>query len=603
MHTAYISSGTGTEPLNNKPIPVPAVNTSSSTRLEGFIFFSLVIILLIPVWSVEYFPSQDAPIHRWLLQIMADYGKSDGTILRDFLIRNWAIEPNMGFYLIAYPISWFVDLHTAEKLFLSIYAFLFAYGVRYTIGSLNQNTTIFSFLVLPTIFSYYIHVGFYNFQLGVALFFPAIAYSIAVLKINDRKSLWKIGLIATGLAVVHLVPFAIYAFTLAVFFVSVHFIYAIKQHQILKAFIAAIRTGSLLTLWMLPSILIFMSFTQRHGVSETPEVWPKYMLGELLKLRFTQSFSSFEMTFIVLPLVILIVITAGLLARQLFNLTKYNIHFTAIFVATISLVFMYLFFPFSSKDVPLNQRLAPMLFLLGLLAISFATPKRLHCVSIIFAISVIVCLQSMFRLDVYQMYSARIKSLDSVQSVIGESSTFLNVTLVNDNQVAVRGEPLHRTHSVRPMLHAGANAAIARRSMYMRSALMSPTEYGYFPYTYRKNMDPFQIFGMDLEEINPILDISIFQNVTGRPIDYIVVTGAHSESVRPAADAEFAVLEQIEQKYKHVISSADGWYHLYALRQDQFKDTPSDLTAVPALSRSGIVTLTTTGEPAGDEQE
>jgi hypothetical protein len=97
----------------------------SWNKFEDVIFFILISILLLPVFLVQYFPSQDGPIHRWLIHIMANYNKTDQTLLREFLVQNNTIEPNMGFYMITYPLYWLVNLHVAEKIFLSIYAFFF----------------------------------------------------------------------------------------------------------------------------------------------------------------------------------------------------------------------------------------------------------------------------------------------------------------------------------------------------------------------------------------------------------------------------------------------------------------------------------------------
>jgi hypothetical protein len=546
----------------------------SWNKFEDVIFFILISILLLPVFLVQYFPSQDGPIHRWLIHIMANYNKTDQTLLREFLVQNNTIEPNMGFYMITYPLYWLVNLHVAEKIFLSIYAFFFAYGVRYAIFSINKDATALSFLVIPTIFSYYIHFGFYNFQLGIALFFPALAYSILALKNNNSGSFWKIGAISTVLSIIHLVPFVIYVFVLGMFFIFYYAFDAINQRNVIKYLSSVAKKGAVLALWMMPSILIFISFARRHGVSETEKALPKYLLEDMIKLRFTQSYSTFETMFISMPLVFVIAVTMVISVRKIFKYSNQDKTPVAIFAAAFGLGLLYLFFPFSSKDVPLNPRLAPLLFLLVIMIISFVTPNRLNRLFLVSAISLIVCAQAIFRLDVYQAYNSRLKSLDSVQAVVRDSSTFLNVTFTDDNHVEIRGNPLHHTRRLYPMAHAGANAAIDRRSIYMRSSLMSRSIYGYFPYTYRNHMDPFQVIGDDIESLNPVIDINAFQISTGKPIDYIIITGLHFDTASATAHGEFAAFEEIARSYEHVASSADGWYHVYALRQDQSNDTP-----------------------------
>jgi hypothetical protein len=554
-------------PIHNSQKNISLITT------ENILFFILVIVLLVPVWSVQYFPSQDGPVHRWLIYIIGNYNDINHAILREFLVRNQMLEPNMGFYLITYPISWFFNIYVAEKIFLSIYAFLFAYGVRYAIFSINKKATVLSFLVLPTIFSYYIHFGFYNFQLGIALFFPSVAYSILTLKNRNSRTYWKIGAISITLAIVHLVPFMIYSVVLGIFFVVYHTIISFKENNNIRYLLLPTKKGAVLTFWMIPSILVFLSFAQRHGVSESDKASPAHLLEELIKLRFTQSFSTFETMFISFPLFLVFATTIAILSVKILRYSKNDKIPVAILAATVGLGFLYLFFPFSSKEVSLNPRLVPLLFLLAIMVMSFVTVDRINRLFIISAVFLIVCVQAVFHLEVYQAYSSRLKSLDSVQAVMRDSSTFLNLTFTDDNQVEIRGNPLHHTRHLYPMVHAGANAAIDRGSIFMRASLMSPKIYGFFPYTYREHMDPFQVYG-EIESLNPTIDIDAFEAVTGKPIDYIVVTGLFSDIESAMASGKRSTFEGIVRSYNHVASSADGWYHVYALRQNQFNDKP-----------------------------
>ena len=128
-------------------------------------FALLLAVVVLPVWLFKYFPAWDSPLHLHMADSIANYGRPGYEILTQYLTPNLALEPNLAIYYLLRFCASFSDLYVAEKIFLTLYAVLLAYGARDAVSVINPHASVISLLFIPTVFTMFIHRGFYNFCL------------------------------------------------------------------------------------------------------------------------------------------------------------------------------------------------------------------------------------------------------------------------------------------------------------------------------------------------------------------------------------------------------------------------------------------------------
>src|SRR5437870_3738316 len=91
---------------------------------QTLLFTALVLLPLVPLWAVPYFPSQDGPTHLENAVILRDYDRSDRPMLRDFYVLNTHLDPNWLGHLALRGLLAFLPVFLAEKVLLSGYLLL-----------------------------------------------------------------------------------------------------------------------------------------------------------------------------------------------------------------------------------------------------------------------------------------------------------------------------------------------------------------------------------------------------------------------------------------------------------------------------------------------
>jgi len=135
----------------------------------------LILIYLIPIWVITYFPSQDGPSHLYNAQILKEYNNSDYKF-SEYYDLNLKIFPNWFSHAFLAGLMYVFPPLIAEKLLISIYIILFPLSLFYLINAVNKGNTSFGILGFLFIYNYLFHMGFYNFALSIPLFFFVLGY-------------------------------------------------------------------------------------------------------------------------------------------------------------------------------------------------------------------------------------------------------------------------------------------------------------------------------------------------------------------------------------------------------------------------------------------
>src|SRR3984957_7626605 len=151
---------------------VPRVN-AAAIATAALLFAALVLLLDGPVWLVTLVPTQDGPVHLAQSDLIARFGWGGALSepAASFYQWNPRIEPNFAIYAaIAGLIRLTGDALLANSIFLMLYGLVWVVAA-FAIGHTeSKRPTLAVLLLLPLAFGRFIHLGFYNYALGVPLF-------------------------------------------------------------------------------------------------------------------------------------------------------------------------------------------------------------------------------------------------------------------------------------------------------------------------------------------------------------------------------------------------------------------------------------------------
>ena len=130
---------------------------------------------LAPIWSLEHFPTQDGPAHLYHAHLIKNLDQPGARYSEFFEIRrepipNWLTQAIFSlFFGIMSPLC-------AEKVVLSLYVVGFALGFAYFLHAVRPQALWLPLLALPLAFNRCLWMGFYNYCLGMVLFWWILGY-------------------------------------------------------------------------------------------------------------------------------------------------------------------------------------------------------------------------------------------------------------------------------------------------------------------------------------------------------------------------------------------------------------------------------------------
>ncbi len=134
--------------------------------------FGVVLVLhVLPIWLVEYFPTQDGPLH--VENVLALMRHSASPLLQRWYEANWGAQPNwLTQAILALLLQAFSPV-VAEKIVLTGYTVLFPLSFRTVLprGSRGWWGALAAF---PFVHAFPFHMGFWNFCYGLALALLAV---------------------------------------------------------------------------------------------------------------------------------------------------------------------------------------------------------------------------------------------------------------------------------------------------------------------------------------------------------------------------------------------------------------------------------------------
>ena len=464
-------------------MPITAPNTTDG-RISGvgaaLLCAALIVLLDGPVWLVKLVPTQDAPWHLALADLIARSGW--GGALQEpaasFYQWNPRVEPNSTIYLLlAGLIRLTGDALIANTLFLSLYGLLWI-ASAFAVCRMETERPILPFLLLlPLAFGVAIHWGFYNYSLSVPLF---LLFASFWYKVRERHS--TIRFVATALFLVGLYLTHISALAAACLLLAAdglaRAIRALDGSGIRAAGRQLLIDGVWAVAAALPVLLLATGFLIAYRDIPPGAVVPE---GELvLNLRrlaaatYLFSFTLWEIVALAPVLVALLI--AGVAALR--RITSGDLMWPVFFALVVLVSLLNL----KEGVASLSERLAPYSWIAVVMAIAGRQPGPVLVRALCLAALLGLIGQTAVRSVVYRSWSA------TLESEIAAGRENPGQTFVNADLTPVKSSALFALR-VRPTLHAAQLAALAGHGVGLSTPMPSTRYFGYFPLQYIETRD------------------------------------------------------------------------------------------------------------------
>jgi hypothetical protein len=151
--------------------------TRSIREPECAAYVLTTAIALVPIWTASVFPSQDGGAHIYNAHALAALlSRAGAAHYSDIYALNFTALANWADHLLLAALTTTVAPATAEQLLVSGYVIAFAVAARYAAEAIRVGNGWVAHLALPLIYTFSVHMGFYNFILVFPLYFLLVGY-------------------------------------------------------------------------------------------------------------------------------------------------------------------------------------------------------------------------------------------------------------------------------------------------------------------------------------------------------------------------------------------------------------------------------------------
>ncbi len=527
---------------------------------ERLLFFFLLVLHVLPIWGVRYFPSQDGPSHVGNAAIIREYHEPRTSIFQKYYRINERPVPNWITHCFLAGLLYVISPLTAEKIVLSIYLLMLPVSVRFAIGQIRPESRPLSILVFPFLYNYLLHKGFYNFCYSIVLYFVLLAYWMKHHKNFGVKRAAVFAALAVALYFSHL--FSLLLACLTILFLGTWFTWLELLSQAKDRNWNGVVIGKpmvfrfLLPLFSLvPALLLAGAFYW----SAEKRVLGKQSVGVLWNnLWHLEQLVSFTEREIWLSLCVVFLFTSILINNILFKLLHRNWNrWDGLLLLSLFYLLLYFYLPGRTTEGGfVNDRMALFLFLTLILWFGSQT----YSARFIHGIRAIAVLVSLFFLlshfAAYRALQEPIQEFLSGKDLIEPNTTLLPLCFSPNANVSVAGKMSTR---VKVFRHTSGYIAAYRRVVVFDNY---EGNRNYFPVQFREELNPYRFLG-GIEEVPPRVQLESFEKRTSEKIDYVLVwkfpeTSHDDTSVK-------SISEQIGEKYKLIYRSNNGLMQLYRL--------------------------------------
>jgi len=172
--------------LSAMPAPTAAIASPKRMRLDPYsiIFWLLLLLFELFVFTLPLFPNGDGPVHIYLSSIFWKLATHSSPLYEHFYAIRHLVQPYSFHYYLFILLEHVMPVDMAEKCFVGLIWATLAIGFRtlaYTLAAPSKAETMSgasaaSLLIFPLLFNWPLSAGFFNFTFGCGLLLFALAY-------------------------------------------------------------------------------------------------------------------------------------------------------------------------------------------------------------------------------------------------------------------------------------------------------------------------------------------------------------------------------------------------------------------------------------------
>jgi hypothetical protein len=526
-------------------------------KYEKLTFYILLILWLLPVWTVSYFLTGDGPCHLYNSKILLDWLQGKHTdMYRYFMNSNPHIDPNWLTNLIQVPLLAVFPVALAEKIFYTLYLLGFAFGFRFLIRQINPKALYLCSIGLIFVWHHIVFKGFSNNTLSIAVWFW-----IAGCWLKYREApFWKAVIFQMIFSLLgyisHPMGFIYSGLMIACMLIG-ETIAKVKQHDIATGLKYFGKQLLRLVVAYLPALILFAIFISRRSWSGENSGYNNEVWGNFIKMPALVGLNYKEEIFSIATSLFCFIMLAFCIVKRIRNRNAQKINGLILFVI---IVFLTIIFPPASMlgglDIPRRLIMLPFLAILFLMA-TVDMGRKWQVATIIFGTIVTIGMLAI-RLPILWQTSAFAKEVVSCKDKIEPRSTVMTLNYDLDPH-NIKGEKIIDAEwtNVHTDCYIGAYVPVILADNY-------ELNFDYFPFTGIGETNFYYHSGKEgtmFEAQIPRVDFNNYKNKTGIQIDYVILYGMNDEQRKHEYTKE--VMQQLDNDFEQIYTSPHGIAVLY----------------------------------------
>ena len=335
--------------------------------LEWVVFAVVAVAHLVPLWAVRFLPFMDLPQHLAAISVLNGLGDEE-TGFAAYFFTDLGSTPYLAYYLATDLLAQFCSVETANRLFLSLYVVLLPLGARSFLRAFGREPLL-ALLAFPVTYGTFLFMGFINFVTAL----PFLLFGLgAVARFCRDGGRWPF----VGMVVNSVLLFFSHTQVFLLYFGSAGLYVLLAWPGWRRVGLAALHivpTLVLLVLWIAGSQVLAGEESWREGnmgrnASPAGAEWED--LGVSLRElpgRLVDAYRDGTDDFVVILLGFAVVLLLLFRRPPETHGVRAWLREHAIELVSVVLLGLYFVLPTSFKWIwPLNWRLAPVVFLVGL---------------------------------------------------------------------------------------------------------------------------------------------------------------------------------------------------------------------------------------------
>lgn len=532
---------------------------AGTKRFETTLFLVLLGLHLLLIWAFPFTPTQDAPDHQALTHILREYHEPGAGLLRQYYQLNTEALPNWFIFFVMGQVLGFLPVPVAEKVLLTAYVLLVPLAVRYALKALDPRAGFLAVLVFPFLFSFFFHMGFFNFCFSLAAFFFSVGYW---LKHAEEMGIGRTMILALLVLWVYFChpSTLVVTVTVLVTLAGWRALLALRAQPDRQIWKSILR-------WLLPPVIaalpalgLMSSFVKSRADSPIVmmSLWRK--VWSLTTLHSLASLTVWTIP-VATVLALLFYAVAVLCLRERRSQGRRLQVGDGLLLTVAGLILAFFVAPDQvSSGGFINDRLLLFPFLTAILWFgTLEHPARRRLGVQVVAAGIALAFLGLFAVK-YAQLNRGLAGIAAAGEHVEPDHTFLYLSYAHQGQDG-KGKLAFRTF---PFLHAGghvgARTRLADLSLYQANA-------DFFPLYFRPALNPYRRLsgpGGWIEGSPPVVDLLGYPKRTGGTVDYVLVWGLQKE--REGEPKVRKVLDQLAAGYDLVYNAQEGRVRLYRIR-------------------------------------